>query len=196
MLEILQTFDEFGSHVPLPLVQGLAFELLGPSPLAARLVALVPGCAALLCLYPLLRRCVGAVPAALATLFVALNPLHVYYSQLGRSYALAAALGLALVALARRVSAPQAGPVVAWRRDSSRDRSAGSTCRPAASSPRWRSRPSRPRAIGRRGFESWACSRQRRCSPWLCWRPLGRPSRPTSRATPARARRRRWAGST
>lgn len=102
-LEILRTFDEFGSHVPLPLLQHGLFEVFGASPLCARLVALIPGLALLLATYPLLRRWVGVVPAALATLVVALDPLHAYYSQLARSYALVGFGGLVLAALARRL---------------------------------------------------------------------------------------------
>jgi len=112
--EILGTFDEYGSHVPLPLLQHAAFELLGPSPLAARLPALVPGLATLFVAFSVLRRFVGTSPAALATFALALNPLHVHYSQFARAYALAALAGLALVPLARSVARrPRAATTVA-----------------------------------------------------------------------------------
>ena len=50
--EILRTYDSFGTHIPLPLLQRLCTQLLGPSLLALRLPTLVSGVLALLLIYP------------------------------------------------------------------------------------------------------------------------------------------------
>jgi len=86
--EILTTFDQTGSHVVLPLLQRLALDLVGPGPASYRLAAIVPGVLMLLVAYPLLRRFFGAAAACLATVGLALHPMHVFYSHFGRSYAL------------------------------------------------------------------------------------------------------------
>ncbi len=91
---ILTSFDAVGSHVPLPLLQRLSLDLLGPGVFVFRLVALVPALLMLLLAWPLLRAFVGRDAALLATLALALNPMHVYYSRFARSYALAELLGL------------------------------------------------------------------------------------------------------
>ena len=94
---VLTTFDELGSHVALPLMQWLAAEVFGRGMLAFRLPALVPGVLALAATWWVGRRLVGGAAASLATLAVALSPMHVYYSRFGRSYALIVLLGLCLI---------------------------------------------------------------------------------------------------
>jgi len=98
---VLTTFDELGSHVALPLLQWCCAQLLGRSMLAFRLPALVPGVLALLLVYPVARALVGRAAAALATVGLALAPMHVYYTRFARSYALTVFLGLALLGLLR-----------------------------------------------------------------------------------------------
>ncbi len=92
---ILTSFDTVGSHVALPLLQRLCLDLFGPGPVSFRLVALVPGILTLLLAQPLLRGFVGKNAAALATLALAMNPMHVYYTRFARSYALGVLLALA-----------------------------------------------------------------------------------------------------
>ncbi len=86
--EILTTFDMTGSHVVLPLLQRVALDVVGPGPGSYRLPALLPGILMLLLCYPLLRSFLGAGPALLGTIALALNPMHVFYSHFARSYAL------------------------------------------------------------------------------------------------------------
>lgn len=86
--EILSTFDMTGSHVVLPLLQRLALDLVGPGPLSYRLPALLPGLLLLCVSFPILRAFFGRTPALLATIALALNPMHVFYSHFGRAYAL------------------------------------------------------------------------------------------------------------
>jgi hypothetical protein len=107
--EILGTFDAFGSHVPLALLERLALDVLGAGLVPFRLVALAPGLATLFLAYPLLRRFVGQDAAALATAWLALSPMHVYYSRFARGYALAGLLALLFLALLERWLAGKRG---------------------------------------------------------------------------------------
>jgi len=93
---ILTTYDTVGSHVPLPLLQKLALDLLGPGVFVFRLPALVPGLLTLLLAYPLLRRIVGGDAAVLASALLAVNPMAIYYSCFARGYALGLLLALLL----------------------------------------------------------------------------------------------------
>lgn len=109
---LLTQFDTLGSHVVLPLVQHFSMQLFGSGLLALRLVALVPGLLTLFLIYPLGKSLVGRTPALLASLALAVSPMHIYYSQFARSYALSALLGLLLVYfLARALEAsPTSNP--------------------------------------------------------------------------------------
>jgi hypothetical protein len=100
--ELFRTYDLFGTHVPLPLLQRLCGLLSEPGVLALRLPALVFGLLGLALVYPIGKRLVGAPAAALAALAVALNPLHVYYSRFARPYAITACLALVLAGLVLR----------------------------------------------------------------------------------------------
>jgi len=103
---ILTHFDSYGSHVVLPLLQHLSLGLFGSHAWAFRLVAILPGLLTLLLIYPIGRRLVGRVPALIATLALALSPMHIYYSRFARSYALSTLLALLLVhCLARALEA-------------------------------------------------------------------------------------------
>lgn len=101
---LLERYDAYGSGLALPILQHLSADLLGETVLAARLPALVGGIAALGLLYPVGRRIVGPWPAALATVGLALSPLHLFYSHVGRSYTLVVALALVLVDGLRRLT--------------------------------------------------------------------------------------------
>jgi hypothetical protein len=92
--EILTTFDAVGSHVVLPAVQKLSLALFGDGPASFRLVALVPGLLLLFLAYPTARAFVDPTSALLATLALAVSPIHVYYSRFARSYALGMLLGV------------------------------------------------------------------------------------------------------
>ena len=94
---LLTQFDTLGSHVVLPLVQHFSMQVFGPGLWALRLVALLPGLLTLYLIYPLGKSLVGRTPALLASLALALSPMHIYYSQFARSYALSALLGMLLV---------------------------------------------------------------------------------------------------
>lgn len=99
---ILASYDPAGSGLALPLLQRGLAELLGPTLWAVRGPAIVGGLGALWLLFPLGRPLVGATAAALGTLALAVNPVHVFYSYYARSYGLAVLLGLLLVHLTRR----------------------------------------------------------------------------------------------
>jgi hypothetical protein len=99
---ILATYDPAGSGLALPLLQRGLAELVGPTLWAVRGPAIAGGLGALLLLFPLGRPLVGPTAAALGTLALAVNPVHVFYSYYARSYGLAVLLGLLLVHLSRR----------------------------------------------------------------------------------------------
>jgi len=110
---LLTTFDAYGSHVALPLLQRLSLDLFGPGLWSFRLVGLVPGILTLLLAYPLLRDGVGPSAATLATWLLALSPIHVYYTRFARGYALVVLLALVLGWLLRRLLAGK-GSRAAW----------------------------------------------------------------------------------
>jgi hypothetical protein len=99
---ILSTFDGRGSHAGFSLLQRLSMDLAGEDVLAYRLPSLVAGVLTLVVLYPLGRGLVGRGAAALATLALALLPLHVFYSRFARPYALSALLVFLLVVVVLR----------------------------------------------------------------------------------------------
>ena len=99
---ILRSYDPLGSGIALPLLQRLCLDLFGEGLWAFRLPSLAGGVVGLALVYPLTRDLVGRPAAALATLALALDPLHLYYSHFARSYTLAVAAGLVLVYALRR----------------------------------------------------------------------------------------------
>jgi hypothetical protein len=100
--EILTSFDYNGSGIALPLFQRFFYDLFGPADWAYRLPAILGGIAGLVAMYPVSKRLVGRNAAALATLALAFNSLHIFYSHFSRSYSLACLGCLLLVALLRR----------------------------------------------------------------------------------------------
>ncbi len=98
--ELLTTFDSVGSHVVTPALQHVSISLLGPGVLSMRLVAIVPGILALLLMVPLAVRLFGErgrTVGVLATAFLALSPMHTYYTRFARGYALLVLLGMLLL---------------------------------------------------------------------------------------------------
>lgn len=100
--QILVTYDLYGTHVPLPLLQRLCSWLSNPGVLAFRMPAVVAGVLTLVCFYPLTRGLVGRPAAALATVALAASPMHVYYTRFGRAYSITILLGLPLLVLLHR----------------------------------------------------------------------------------------------
>jgi hypothetical protein len=100
---IASTYDSLGSGIALPLLQRLGSDILGTGLWALRLPALLGGLGSLLLLYPASKRLVGPSAAALATLALAINPAHVFYSRFARSYSLCVLLAILLVYATRRV---------------------------------------------------------------------------------------------
>ena len=100
--EILVTYDSYGTHVPLPLLQRLASWLTEPGVMAFRMPAVLAGLATLLLFYPLARRLIDAPAAALATVALALSPIHVYYTRFGRAYSITILFGLLLLVALHR----------------------------------------------------------------------------------------------
>jgi hypothetical protein len=94
---ILTTFDGRGTHTGFSLAQRIAYDLLGADVFSYRLPSILAGVLTLWLLLPLGRRFVGTGPAWLATVLLAVHPLHVYYSRAGRPYALACLLLLLLL---------------------------------------------------------------------------------------------------
>ena len=68
--------------------------LLGPSPLAVRLLSVLVGTATVPLLYATGRRLLGERGGLLAALLLAISPFHVYYSQEVRMYGLVTLLGV------------------------------------------------------------------------------------------------------
>jgi hypothetical protein len=102
---ILSTFDGKGSHAGYMLLQRMSMDLLGASVLSYRLPSIAAGVLTLWLLYPLGRSFAGRSAAVLATVFLAVHPMHVYYSRFARPYAVAVlAIFALLVALQRALS--------------------------------------------------------------------------------------------
>ena len=102
---IFFTYDSYGTHVALPLLQRFSSWLTSPGIVPFRAPAVIAGVLTLAVLFPVGRRLVGAPAAALATLALALSPVHVYYSRFGRAYSITILLGLLLLALLVRAEA-------------------------------------------------------------------------------------------
>ena len=102
---VLTSFDGRKLHAGFAFLQRVSCDLFGETVLAYRLPAIVAGLFGLWLLYPLGRRFVGARPAFVATLVLALQPLHVYYSRFARGYSLVFLLVLLLVAALERAHA-------------------------------------------------------------------------------------------
>jgi len=107
--EIFHTYDKYGTHVPLPLLQHLVAMTFEPGVYTFRLPAVVAGILTLLLCYPIATSLFGRTAGVLATVALSLSPVHLYYSRFGRAYAITIFLGLVLLGLLAR--AQRAG----WR---------------------------------------------------------------------------------
>ncbi len=101
--EVLSSFGYNGTGIALSLLRRIAFDLFGPTDWAYRLPAILGGLAGLIVMYPISQRLIGRNAAAIATVAIALNPLHIYYSHFSRSYSLACLGCVVLVGILRRV---------------------------------------------------------------------------------------------
>jgi hypothetical protein len=99
---IFTTYDLYGTHVPLPLVQRVFALTFEPGILTFRLPAVIAGILTLILFYPAARALIGRGPALVGTLALATSPVHVYYSRFGRAYAMTMFLCLVLVWLVHR----------------------------------------------------------------------------------------------
>jgi hypothetical protein len=113
--ELLRSFDQWGTHIALPALQRMSHEALGPGVMGLRLPVVIAGILSLLLCFLVASRLVGRLPALLATVALALNPMHVFYSRFGRSYVPALLLGLALVqAVSRATRGVDRPDHIAW----------------------------------------------------------------------------------
>jgi hypothetical protein len=94
---IFRTYDLYGTHVPLPLLQHLFAVTFEPGILSFRLPAVIAGILALIVFYPAARTLLGSRAALVGTLALIASPVHVYYSRFGRAYAMTMLLGLVLL---------------------------------------------------------------------------------------------------
>jgi hypothetical protein len=101
---ILSSFDFNGSGIALPLLQRVCSDLFGNGQWAYRLPAVAGGLAGIIVMYPVARPLVGRSAAAIATLALCTNPLHVFYSHFSRSYSIATFGCLVLVCALRRIT--------------------------------------------------------------------------------------------
>lgn len=93
---VVTTFDQTGSGLALPLLQKILTDLFGFNHWSIRAPAYFAGIAALFFMYPVARRYVGNTAAAVATILLASNGFHIFYSHFARIYALVA-LGALLI---------------------------------------------------------------------------------------------------
>ncbi len=85
---VLGLHGAYETHPPLYFALVKAAELFAPELTAGRLVSLIAGTLTLPLVYALGARMIGQWGAALATLALAFSPLHIWYSQEARPYAL------------------------------------------------------------------------------------------------------------
>jgi hypothetical protein len=111
--DLIRSYGIDGSGGALLLLQRAAIDVFGPGLGAFRFPAMLGAIASLLLMYPAGARLVGRTPAAIATLALATNSAHVYYSRFGRADALAVFLGLGLVISLTRAM-DRGGPKPFW----------------------------------------------------------------------------------
>ncbi len=85
---VLGLHGAYDNHPPLYFALAKLMGLIAPEVTAGRLVSVVAGTLTLPVMYGLARRMIGEWGGLLATLVVALSPLHIWYSQEARPYAL------------------------------------------------------------------------------------------------------------
>lgn len=94
---LMKRYDMVGSGVALPLMQRAAANVFGHGLWAYRFPALLGAIATLLIIYPAAKRLVGQTSAVVASLALAANSVHIFYSRFARSYALMIFLAVMLV---------------------------------------------------------------------------------------------------
>jgi len=94
---LMKRYDMAGSGIALPLMQRAAVSLFGPGLWAYRFPALLGAVATLLIIYPAAKHMVGQTSAVVASLALAANSIHIFYSRFARSYALMVFLAIVLV---------------------------------------------------------------------------------------------------
>jgi mannosyltransferase len=103
--EVLGLRGQYDAHPPLYFAAAKLAATVIPEAVAGRLVSVAAGTLTVVVLYAVAARLAGHLAAACAGLLLAVAPLHVWYSQEARMYALSALLValsyLALVAFAR-----------------------------------------------------------------------------------------------
>jgi len=105
--KVISTYDTWGTGLALPAMQLALTKLLGFNHWSIRLPALLGGLAALGSLYIVAKPIIGRMGAALAVCFLAVNPIHIFYSGFGRSYALMCFLSLLLLGCLHRMTERQ-----------------------------------------------------------------------------------------
>ncbi len=104
---VLGSIDRYDTHPPGHVVALKLLAYLLPELAAARLLSVVAGILTLPVVYALARRLMGPGAALLATAVLALSPLHIWYSQEARPYALTTLfVGLSYLALVTFCQAP------------------------------------------------------------------------------------------
>lgn len=96
-LQTLTHFSETGAGMALPLLQRVLIDLFGAGHWSLRAPAWLPGLFLLFMIYPLVRRPFGRSVGLLATAWVAIEPMLVFYSHFARIYSLVALLSLFLL---------------------------------------------------------------------------------------------------
>lgn len=105
---VLGSIDQYDTHPPGYVVVLKLLNLLLPELAAVRLLSVVAGILTLPVLYALARRLMGTRAALLATAVLAFSPIHIWYSQEGRPYALTMLfVGLSYLALVAFCQAPR-----------------------------------------------------------------------------------------
>jgi len=94
---LIRSYDVLGNGAFLPVAQRLSIDLFGVELWAYRLPIFLGTLGTLLVLYPAARRLVGEAAAVVATLALALNAIHIFYSGFSRPYSVATGLSVVLV---------------------------------------------------------------------------------------------------
>src|SRR5690242_4508873 len=108
--DVLGLHGAYEVHPPLYFVLTKAMSLLAPEAVAGRLVSVIAGTLTLAVVYRLVARLVDPWAGVVAALALAVAPLHVWYSQEGRPYALMTLLiALSYLALVAYVQSGRPG---------------------------------------------------------------------------------------
>jgi 4-amino-4-deoxy-L-arabinose transferase-like glycosyltransferase len=113
--DVLGLHGAYEVHPPLYFALTKAMSLLAPEAVAGRLVSVIAGTLTLAVVYFLVARLVAPWAGVVAALALAVAPLHVWYSQEGRPYALMTLLiALSYLALVAYMQAGRGGWVLVY----------------------------------------------------------------------------------